>query len=47
MKININVVSLTLLIVGVIFLLIGYYRGEADMVWQKSVLICLECIGIG
>jgi hypothetical protein len=32
---------------GAVFLVIGVLRGEAFVVMQKAVNICLECIGIG
>lgn len=32
---------------GFVFLLIGIFRGEAGVVLQKAIHICLECIGIG
>ena len=32
---------------GVLFLGIGVSLGQFDMIWQKAVMICLECIGIG
>ena len=33
--------------VGVIFLGIGTIQGQLAVIWQKAVMICLECIGIG
>lgn len=33
--------------VGLLFLCFGIYRGEADVVFEKAVNICMECIGIG
>lgn len=33
--------------VGIGMMLFGVFRGEADTVWKKAVIICLECIGIG
>ena len=32
---------------AVIMIAVGMSRGEAGMVMQKAVMICLECIGIG
>lgn len=32
---------------GVLFLSMGAVRGEFTVIFQKAVMICLECIGIG
>ena len=32
---------------GVLLIVLGVFRGEAEAVYQKAVHICLECIGIG
>ena len=32
---------------GILLMLFGIHRGEVDVVWQKAIHICLECIGIG
>ena len=32
---------------GVLFLGIGVFRGQLAVIWNKAVMICLECIGIG
>ena len=32
---------------GVVFLVIGAVQGQLSEIWQKAVMICLECIGIG
>lgn len=39
--------SIAVSIIGIIFMVIGVYRGEALTVLQKAVKICMECIGIG
>jgi hypothetical protein len=39
--------AIVLIGVGVVFLAIGIWRGEAQVVFTKAVRICLECIGIG
>lgn len=32
---------------GIIFLAAGFYTGQFQQMFQKAVMICLECIGIG
>ncbi len=32
---------------GVVLFGIGAARGELTVIWQKAVMICMECIGIG
>ncbi len=38
---------LPLILAGAALLSLGVWRGEALVVLQKAVRICLECIGIG
>ncbi len=47
MRWNRNAVAVMVLCLGVVFLAIGTMRGEAAMVLQKAVVICMECVGIG
>lgn len=35
------------MIAGLLFLGIGAMKGQFSVIFQKAVLICLECIGIG
>jgi len=35
------------LVIGVIFLFLGYRGGQLEEMYRKAVMICLECIGIG
>ena len=39
--------QILLLSLSVCFLDYGYFRGEAPIVLNKAVNICLECIGLG
>ncbi len=36
-----------IIFLGIGFIVGGIFRGEAEVVLQKAVHICLECIGIG
>ena len=36
-----------LLPLGIALLVMGIIQGDYGRVWQKAVMICLECIGIG
>ncbi len=36
-----------LMIVAIVFIVIGITRQEHQIVLQKAINICLECIGIG
>ncbi len=40
-------ITISLLVLGVIFVLFGIYRGEVQTVFSKAIHVCLECIGIG
>lgn len=42
-----KILTLTVLLLGCIFMGTGIYRGEYKTVEAKSNMICLECIGIG
>ena len=36
-----------MLCAGILLILFGVWRGEAETVFEKAIRICLECIGIG
>jgi len=40
-------ISLSVFFAGFVFLVFGIFRGEVDVILQKAVHVCLECIGIG
>jgi len=39
--------GILLFMAGVLFLVVGIFRGEVSVVLKKAINICLECIGIG
>lgn len=47
MKRRKNAAAACLLLLGLVLVGIGLWRGEAAIVMQKGVRVCLECIGIG
>lgn len=42
-----NIIAVSVIVLGIAFVILGIYRGEIDVVLRKAVNICLECIGIG
>ena len=34
-------------VLGILFLGVGALQGHLADMWQKAVMICMECIGIG
>ena len=42
-----NRAALAALAIAAVFLTIGVWRGEAEIVLRKSINICMECIGLG
>lgn len=36
-----------ILVVAVMMIVYGMYRGEVSIVLNKAVNVCLECIGLG
>ena len=42
-----NFVALLLVGLAILFLAIGVWRGEEQVVLRKAVNVCMECIGLG
>ena len=39
--------QILLLAAGLVFFLVGIFRGEAAVVLSKAIKLCMECVGIG
>lgn len=35
------------LLIGLLLVAVGVWRGEVEVVFRKAVNICMECIGLG
>lgn len=46
-RIKISKRGLCAAIVGLFIMGFGIYRGETEVILEKAVNICMECIGIG
>ncbi len=46
-KITRRLIAGAILVVAVVMILYGIYRGEISIVLNKAVNACLECIGLG
>lgn len=46
-QIAVNVLRISAIVIGSVFLVVGIVRGEPGEILVKAVKICLECIGIG
>lgn len=42
-----NTAAILLVLAGIIFMILGIFRGEAAVVLDKAIRICMECIGLG
>ncbi len=47
MQINRIAVCVVLIALGTVLIVFGVANGDVDEVLQKSIRVCLECVGIG
>ena len=41
------ILQAVLLLAGVLMIVYGVWRGEAETVFSKAIRLCMECVGIG
>lgn len=39
--------AITVLLLSIIFMVLGFTNGEIESYFQKAVLVCTQCIGLG
>ena len=42
-----RIIAIISLSLGIVLVVAGIFRGEAETVFYKATRICMECIGIG
>ncbi|MGO4988003.1 CD1871A family CXXC motif-containing protein [Gallicola sp. Sow4_E12] len=47
LKFSKNKIGAAVLVLGALFLGLGYSQGGVMVVFRKAAAICLECVGIG
>ena len=40
-------ITISLIVVSVVLMVLGGFRGEPRAVFNKAVKVCMQCIGIG
>lgn len=46
-RMNKNIIAFSIMLIGIAGIAVGIVRGEAGIVLEKAIHICLECVGIG
>ena len=47
MEQRLNWLRIAILALAIVFIVLGAFRGEVEMIFTKAIRICQECIGIG
>ena len=40
-------IGIVILVIGILLIAAGVFRGELDAIFQKAAIVCMECIGLG
>jgi hypothetical protein len=39
--------AIAILVLGILLIAAGVFRGELDVILKKAAVVCMECIGLG
>ena len=42
-----RVAAIAILVLGILLIAAGVFRGELDVILKKAAVVCMECIGLG